>query len=53
MIYVYRRTTDGIQGKPLKVFATRKDAVYWCKVNQKSSPPDGEWEDDYELLEMP
>lgn len=25
----------------------RKDAVYWCKVNQISSLPDGEWEDDY------
>ena len=40
---VYDRKTN----KLLKRFVTRKDAVYWCKVNQKTSLPDGEWDDDY------
>lgn len=35
----------------LRSFSSRKDAVYWCKVNQISSLPDGSWEDDYSIVE--
>jgi hypothetical protein len=35
----------------LRSFETRPDAVWWCGINQISSLPDGEWEDDYYLLD--
>ena len=40
---VYRRHDNQL----MKSFDRRKDAVFWCKVNQISYLPDGEWEDDY------
>lgn len=48
MYKVYSRIND----KLLQSFKTRKDAVYWCKVNQISLLPDGEWEDDYYIAEV-
>lgn len=35
----------------IRSFTYRKDAVYWCKVNQISLLPDGEWGDDYIIEE--
>lgn len=52
-VYVYKRASNSVRDRlPLKTFSTRKDAVYWCKVNQVSHLPDGEWEDDYEIVEF-
>jgi hypothetical protein len=46
--FVYKRKKRAYVG----CFPTRKEAVYWCKINQISAIPDGEWEDDYVLYEM-
>ena len=35
----------------LRSFDNRKDAVYWCSVNQISPLPDYEWKDDYYISE--
>lgn len=45
MIEVYLRKNNRL----LRTFPTRKDAVYWCKVNQLSPYPNGTWTDDYYL----
>lgn len=38
-------------GKLLQRFDSRKDAVYFCKVNQSLPLPDYEWEDEFEIRE--
>jgi hypothetical protein len=42
---VYRRKDN----KFLSSFDTRKDAVFYCKVNQTLPLPDYEWEDEFEI----
>ena len=40
---VVNRKSKKVMGR----FLTRKDAVYWCKVNQSLPIPDYEWEDEF------
>ena len=49
---VYKRGSDGIRkGRAVATFLTRKDAVYYCKVNQTLPLPNYEWEDEFEIVE--
>jgi hypothetical protein len=34
-------------------FKTRKDAVYFCKVEQTLPLPDYEWEDEFDIRILP
>lgn len=49
---VYMRGGDGIRrGSAIATFDTRKDAVYYCKVNQSLPLPNYEWDDEFEIVE--
>jgi hypothetical protein len=38
-------------GQFVRAFRARKDAVYFCKVEQTLPTPDYEWEDEFEIRE--
>jgi hypothetical protein len=38
-------------GQLVKAFRSRKNAVYFCKVEQTLPTPDYEWEDEFEIRE--
>lgn len=45
---VYAR---GNSSKLFGQFNTRKEAVYYCKVNQTLPLPDYKWDDQFEIVE--
>lgn len=48
MYKIYRRKN----GELLACFSSRKEAVFYCKVNQTLPTPDYEWEDEFEIQEQ-